>query len=358
MTTHEFTWPGKGLRLVDLLDRTERTAVLGAFPSERQFRGQHVKGDAAEFVKHAERHEKLDDIQGLKILNVWDKTLEGMGYTVATAMDGRFEVIEKGAQVPLRGSIAPGSRSESQIAHDYIQGLATEGRHPTHPVTQPPQRLLFVSSECAEYLRATGETVRAAERDADGDVSFIWPARNDAQVDRVMRDFQLATLGSNESDSGALAKVIATKAPKQYAMWQAGMADQWRMMDSLRDALLDAASSMTSGAFADKGAGGKLSDALKSFQLAFQEMAEDANEGIPSHRAAATLQQVADQVMGAAVHLDKHSPVREVVVHQTLADSLDLAETITQDLKKLHTQYQRDLNRQKVGALDASNGLG
>ena len=358
MTSPAFTWQGKGLRLIDLLDKTERTAVLGAFPSERQFRGQHVKGDASEFVKHAERHETLDDIQGLKIRQVWDKTLDGMGYTVATAMDGRMEVIEKNAQIPLRGSIAPGSRTESQIAYDYIQGLATEGRHPSHPVTQPPQRMLFVSSECAEYLRATGEVVRAAERDAEGDVGFIWPARNDAQVDKVMRDFQLATLGGNEPDSGALAKVIAVKAPKQYAMWQSGMADQWRMMDSLRDSLLDAASNMTSGAFADKRAGGKIGEALKSFQLAFQEMAEDAVTGIPSQRAAATLVQVRDQVMGAAIHLDKHSLITERVVHQTLVDSLDLAETITQDLTGLHTEHQRALNRPKMGSLDASNGLG
>jgi len=358
MTTPAFTWSGKGLRLIDLLDKTERTAVLGVFPSERQFRAAHVKGDATEFVKHGERYETLDDIQGLKTRHVWDKTLEGMGYMVATALDGRMEVIEKGAPPPLRGSIAPGSRTESQVAYDYIQGLATEGRHPTHPVTQPPQRMLFVSSECAEYLRATGETVRASERDTDGDVAFIWPARNDAQVERVMRDFQLATLGSNEPDSGQLATVIASKAPKQFAIWKSGMADQWRMMDSLRDTLLDAATNMTSGGFADKGAGGKVSEALKSFQSAFQMMAEDAQESVPSLRAAVALKQVSDQVMQAAYHLDKVSPVYELVVHQTLVDSLELAGTISQDLTSLHTKYQRDINRQKVGSLDASNGLG
>ena len=358
MTTPAFTWQGKGLRLIDLLDKTERIAVLGAFPSERQLRGQHIRGDASVFVDHAERHNKLDDVQSLKVRHVWDRTLEGMGFEVATASDGRLEVIPKGASLPLKGSIAPGSKTESQVAYDYIQGLATEGRHPTHPVTQPPQRMLYVSPEFAEYLRAINEPVRAAESDAEGDVAYIWPARNDTQVDKVMRDFQLAMLGANEPGSGELAKVVATKAPKQFAMWQAGMADQWRMMDSLREALLNAATDMTSGAFADKRAGGKLGDALKSFQQAFQAMAEDAEQKIPSQRAAVAPNQVSDHVLDTAIYLEKTSPIREAVVYQTLRDSLDLAEIISQDLKTLCTKYERDQQRQKVGSLDATNGLG
>src|ERR1035437_4585370 len=229
-TTPAYTWQGKGLRLIDLLDQEERKAVLGVFPSERQFRAQHITGDATAFMKYAADNALLEDADDVVTRQVWESTLEGMGWHVATAMDGRMEVTKIDSVAPLRGSIAPGSRTESQVAHDYIMGLAAQCQHPKFPVTQRSQRMVFVSKDFAEYLRATGETVQAFEKDRDGDVAFVWPARHDQQVDRVLRSFHLATLGANEPSGGELARVAELKTPKQFAIWKAGLGDQWRMM--------------------------------------------------------------------------------------------------------------------------------
>lgn len=357
-TSPAFTWQGKGLRLIDLMDNEERKAVLGAFPSERQFRSVHVTGDATEFVKYAGRNGLLDDPEVLATRQVWEKTLEGLGYVVATAMDGRMDVIRLDAVPPVRGTIPPGSRSVSEIAYDYLKGLEAQGTRSAFPVTTRAQKPVFVSKEFAEYLRAVSEPVEAIKKDAEGDVAFIWPARNDDQLERVVRDFRLATVGANEPDSGQIAAVAATKTPKQYAIWQAGMGDQWRMMDALRDVLINAAAEMTPGSFADQQAGGVLSEALRSFQKAFQYLAEDAMEGKPSLRSASELKVVSDQMVKAAAYLESQAPVRQEALHQVLIDGFDLAATIGNDLVGHHAAHERAQNRVASKGVDVSNGLG
>lgn len=352
------TWQGKGLRLVDLLDQVERKAVLGAFPSERQFRAEHVLGDATEFLKHAERHNLLDDVEELMTRQVWEKTLEGMGWEIATSMDGRLDVIPVGAVPPVRGTIAPGSRSHSQIAYDYIKGLEAQGKHAEFPVTQNAQKPIYVSKPFAEYLRAAGEPIKAIQRDGDGDVALVWPARHDDQVSRMTRDFHLATIGANEPDGGAMAQVVATKAPKQFAIWKAGLADQWRMMDALRDVLLGAATAMTSGAYADQKAGGALTEGLRSFQKAFQCLADDALSAKPTMDASVALADVADRVVAAAIYLEQEAPVLQVDIHRFLLDGVDLAATIGKDLEAKFKSHEKAMQGTKVKVIDSVNGLG
>ena len=358
-TSSTYTWQGKGLRLIDLMDNEERKAVLGAFPSERQFRSMHVTGDATEFVKYAGRNGLLEtSAEELLTCQVYEKTLEGLGYQVDTAMDGRFEVVRLDDVSPVRGTIPPGSRSVSEIAYDYLKGLEVQGTRSAFPVTTRAQKPVFVSREFAEYLRAVSEPVEAVKKDADGDVAFIWPARNDQQLERVMRDFRLASVGANEPDSGQIAAVAASKTPKQFAIWKAGLGDQWRMMDSLRDVLISAAAEMTPGSFADQQAGGVLSDALRAFQKAFQYLAEDAMEGKPSLRTAAELKVVANQMVQTAAYLEKQAPVRQLPLNQVLVDGFDLAATIGNDLVNHHAAYERAQNRPQSKEVGASNGLG
>ena len=357
-TKTSYTWAGKGLRLIDLLDGQERAAVLGAFPSERQFRAQHLVGDATEFMRHAERHGLLDEVEDIMTRKVHEKTLEGMNLAVVRAMDGRFEVAKLGDLPPIRGSIPPGSRTETQIAYDYLTGLAAQGQQPAFPVTQKSQKPVFVSPQFAEYLREIGEPVQSVPRDREGSVSFVWPARHDQQLDRVLRGFHLATLGCNEPDAGELGKVIALKTPKQYAIWKTGQADQWRMMDSLREVLLGAAQTMTSGAYADERAGGALSDALRSFQRAYQSMADAAVEkGRPSQRAAQELSAVADSVVAAATYLDRDAPVRESALQKTLLDAVDLASTIRTDVTALYERHLQVEARRTTAPPSPASGL-
>lgn len=353
-----YTWQGKGLRLVDLLDQEERKAVLGAFPSERQFRAEHILGDATEFVKHAERHGLMEDVEELMSRQVWEKTLEGMGWEIATAMDGRLDVIPLGDMPPVRGTIAPGSRSHSQIAYDYIKGLEAQGKHADFPTVQHSQKPVYVSKSFAEYLRAAGEPVKAITKDRDGDVALIWPARHDDQVNRAMRDFHLASVGANEPDGGALARVAASKAPKQFAVWKAGLSDQWRMMDSLREVLLGSATAMTSGSYADVKAGGALSEGLRSFQQAFQYLGEDAASKQPTMRSTQALATVADKVVAAATYLDQEAPVKQTGIHQALIDGVDLAATIGKELEGKYVAHMRLQHQPTRVAPDAANGLG
>lgn len=353
-----YTWQGKGLRLIDLLDNEERRAVLGAFPSERQFKAEHVIGDATEFMRHAEQHGLMDDVEEVMTRHVHEKTLEGLGFEVTAAMDGRLEVVPMHSMPPVRGTIAPGSRSNTQIAYDYLKGLEAGGKRADFPVTVKSQKPVYVSKDFAEHLRATGEPVKAIQKDRDGNVAFVWPARNDDQVSRVLQDFHLATVGANEPDSGDLGRVAASKTPKQYAIWKAGLADQWRMMDSLRDVLLGATSNMTSGSFADVKAGGVMAEGLRAFQRGFQFLAEDAANNEPTLRTTQELAIVADKIVAAAVYLDKDAPVRQGGIHQVLIDGVDLASTIGKDLESHHANYMLDKNRQPIKAVDASNGLG
>lgn len=357
MAAMSHTWEGKGLRLVDLLDAQERQAVLGFMGGERRFRAEHVLGDAGEFVKNAHNHGLLDDYDDLVTRQVWERTLENMGYVVATAMDGRRDVIKVGEATPLRGTIAPGSVSDSQVAHDYIVGLQAQGTAAVYPVTQRAAKIVFVSQSFAEYLRANGENVRAFERDRDGTVSYVWPARNDNEVSRVLQNYQLATYGANEPNGGELAKVVAAKAPKQFAAWNAGLADQWRMMDALREIVLNGALGMTSGAYADKDAGGEMEAGISAFQRSFQMMAEDAQTGIPRLETSFALQETGSRFLSVGLYLD-NAPIKEVSVQRLVTDAVDLSATISSDLQALHTRYERDKNRQMDNAIGSDAGLG
>lgn len=357
MASNAHTWEGKGLRLVDLLDAEERKAVLSFLGSDRRFRAEHIVGDASEFVKNAHNHGLLDDYEDLVVRHVWERTLENMGYVVATGMDGRRDVVKVGDPAPLRGTIAPGSRTDGQVAHDYILGLQAQGVAATHPVTQRAQKIVFVSPSFAEYLRANGEMVKAFQRDRENNVSFVWPARNDQEVTRVLQNFQLATFGANEPDGGQLARVIQTKAPKQFAAWTAGLADQWRMMDSLREVVLNGALGMTSGAYADKAAGGELEAGISAFQRAFQMMAEDAQTGVPRRETAFQMQEMGSRLLSVGLYLDG-APIREESVRHLVTDAVDLAATISDDLMALHARYERDQNRNMGNDIGADAGLG
>lgn len=357
MAGKSHTWEGKGLRLVDLLDAEERKAVLGFLGSERRFRAEHIVGDAAEFLKNANAHGLLDDYDDLVIRQAWERTLENMGYVVATAMDGRRDVIKVGEQAPLRGTIAPGSRSDSQVAHDYIIGLQAQGTAAVYPVTQRAQKIVFVSQDFAEYLRANGEMVKAFERDSEGHVSFVWPARNDQDVSRVLQNYQLAVLGANEPGGGQLAKLVASKAPKQYAAWSAGLADQWRMMDALREIVLNGALGMTSGAYADKAAGGEMEAGISAFQKSFQMMAEDAQSGIPRRETYYALQETGSRFLSVGLYLE-NAPIAEVSVQRLVTDAVDLSATIAGDLQSLYMKYERDQSRQMGNSIGSDAGLG
>ena len=357
MAAKTHTWEGKGLRLVDLLDVEERKAVLGFLGSERRFRADHVVGDAAEFLKNANTHGLLDDYDDLITRQAWERTLENMGYVVATAMDGRRDVIKVGEQAPLRGTIAPGSRSDSQVAHDYIVGLQAQGTAAVFPVTQRAQKIVFVSQEFAEYLRANGEMVKAFERDSEGHVSFVWPARNDQEVTRVLQNFQLSMHGANDPNGGQLAKVVAVKAPKQFAAWSAGLADQWRMMDALREIVLNGALGMTSGAYADKAAGGEMEAGISSFQRAFQMMAEDAQTGVPRRETSFALQETGSRFLAVGLYLES-APIPEAGVQALVTDAVDLSATIAGDLQALCAKYERDQNRTMGNSIGADAGLG
>lgn len=351
------TWEGKGLRLVDLLDANERKAVLGFLGSERVFKSAHVLGDAAEFLKNAKTHNLLDDYDEIVVRQAWERTLEQMGYVVATAMDGRRDVVKVSESTPLRGSIAPGSRSDSQVAHDYIRGLQAQGVAAIFPVTQKAQKIVFVSQEFAEYLRANDELVRAFDRDREGTVSYVWPAKNDQDVGRALQNFQLAVHGANEPDGGGLAKVVASKAPKQFAAWKASMADQWRMMDALREIVLNGAMIMTSGAYADKAAGGELEAGIAAFQRSFQMMAEDAEKGVPRHETAHELQELGTRLLSVGLYLD-NAPIKEAEVKQLVTDAVDLSGMIADDLRRLAVNYEREQNRQVGKDIDQAAGLG
>lgn len=360
MTTPHITltWQGRGLRLVDLLDSTERDALLGAFSSERQFSAEHVKSDATEFIKYVRANGMMEGVDELMERQVWEKTLEGMGWEIATAMDGRLDVVRPGSPPLVRGTVPVGSRSVTQIACDFIQGLKAQGQHPEFPATQHSQKPIFVSREFAEYLRAINEPVRAFERDAQGDVVFIWPARHDEQVRRVLRDFRLVTIGANEVDGGDLAKVVAAKMPGQYAVWKAGLADQWRMMDSLRDVLLSATKALTSGAYSDQRAGGALSEGLVSFQKAFQALSEDSISQQITIRPSNHLTDVADKVVAAAMYLDQEAPVRQGDVHRVLLDGVDLSSAIARDIHEMVVLAERAKSLSSIKSLDAAMGLG
>lgn len=353
----DYTWQGKGLRLIDLLSIEERKSVLSMFPSEAQFRAQHVKTDATAVVKHLRDNNDIGD--DFMNRNVWEQTLIRMGHRVVRAMDGRLDVIDtRVGSVPLRGTIAPGSQTEAEIAKNYVRNLEAQGKHPEFPVYKEATRPLIVSKDFAEYLRANGEPVKAIERDAQGDAIFIWPALHDEQVDRFVRSFQLASLGANEPDGGQLARVVEAKAPKQYAMWANGFADQWRMMDSLRENLLRVATEMTSGNFADKNAGGPLSEGLRSFQRAYQALAEDALQGKPSPKAVEELNGVMDQVMKAADYLNTRAPIPEADVYRGIINSVDLAATVTHDLVEHQQKYEREQSRGQQRDLGPASGLG
>jgi len=347
------TWSGKGLRLIDLLTTDERRQIVGFLGSDRQFAAKHVKADAAEFVRNAFNHGVLngDDYQDMTRRPANVATLHGVGYSVVTAMDGRMKVQPNGGPQPLRGDIAPGSRSQDKIAQDYLLGLQANGVRAEFPQTYEPRKFVSVSKEFAEYLRANDEYVKTFARDHDVDVAHIWPARSDQDVAKAVLNFHLATLGANAPDSGMLAKVIEAKAPRQHAAWAAGLADEWRMMDSLRDIILDGARAMTAGAYTTPEAGGELSSGIAAFQASFQMLAEDAVANSPRAETAQRLVDVGTHLRTVGVYLDS-APIVETKVRMLVTDAVDMAAHIADDLQQQVAKNERERSRSLNGDIN------
>lgn len=358
MSKFPHTWSGPDLRLIDLLHTEERKAVIGFLPeSERRFYDRHVTGDAAEFLKNADKHRVIDNYDELVNLKHWPKMLETLGHVVTTGMDGRRAVVKLGDPTPLRGTVPPGAASDSQIAQEFVRGLQADGIAVVYPVTQRATKIVFVSKEFAEYLRANGEAVQAFGGDSTGIVPFVWPARSDAEVKKFAQNFQLAQHGANAPDSGELAKIVAAKAPKQFAAWKTGVADQWRMLDALRELVLEGSKRMTAGAFADAGAGAELAAGLKALQAGFQQMAEDALSGEPRRATAEHINEVGTRLLSVGLYL-KEAEIKEPAVARLVTDAVDLAATIADELMALVARRELAANRTMNQSIDVSAGLG
>lgn len=347
------TWAGKGLRLIDLLTQDERRQIVNFLSSDRQFAARHVKADASEFLRNAYKHGVLgeDEYHDMTRRPANESTLHGVGYSVVTAMDGRLKVQSNGEPPPLRGDIPPGSRSKDKIAQDFLLSLQAEGIRPEFPQTYEPRKYVSVSREFAEYLRANDEFVKAFARDHDNDVTSIWCARSDQDVSKAVMNFHLATLGANAPDGGALAKVIEAKSPRPYAAWAAGLADEWRMMDSLRDIILDGARDMTAGAYTTTEAGGELTNALSAFQASYRMLAEDAMSREPRRETAERLIDVGTHLRTVGVYLDS-APIVETRVRLLVTDAVDMAAHIADDILHLCAKNERERSRSLNGDIN------
>jgi hypothetical protein len=129
------------------------------------------------------------------------------------------------------------------------------------------------------------------------------------------------------------------------------------MMDSLREIVLNGALGMTSGAYADKAAGGEMEAGISAFQRAFQMMAEDAQTGVPRLETSFALQETGSRFLSVGLYLD-NAPIKEVSVQRLVTDAVDLSATISGDLQALHDRYERDKNRQMDNGIGADAGLG
>lgn len=341
---YPLTWSGKGLRLVDLLFDEERRQVMNFLGSERQFSSAHVKADASEFIRNAYNHQVIDpdDYEELTRRPAPAATLHGLGFSIVNASDGRRVVQANGLKTPLRGDIAPGSRSNDEIATDYLFGLQAQGIRPEFPQTYVPKKHVFVSREFATYLRANGEYIKTFARDGDRDVAHVWPARTDQHVAKMLSNYQLATYGANDPSGGELAKVIEAKAPRQHAAWAAGLGDQWRMMDALREIVLTGAQDMTSGAYSTPEAGGALQKAMTAFQQGYQMLAEDAINKAPREATAEKLVEMGEHLRQVGEYLES-APIVETKVRVMVTDAVDMSADIASDIRQIYAK--RELER-------------
>lgn len=356
MSKYPHTWGGKGLRLIDLLNQTERKQILNFVGNEQRFAALHVKGDASEFLKNADRANLISDYEDLVRPHAPVQTLEAMGYSVAMAMDGRRVVVRKGDPTPLRGSIPPGAKGPDEIAKEYLTGLQADGQMPPAYMTQVARKIVFVSPEFAEYLRANDENVKAFTKNNEDRPAFIWPAKHDRDVQRMLQNFQLASLGANAPDSGELAGIISIKTPKQYAAWEAGLGDHWRLMESLREMVLTGATRMTSGAFVDARAGGEMQQGLTAFQKAFQHMAEDAQTRNPRQVTADQIVEVGSHLRAVGLYLED-APIKEAEVEALFKSVVELSACVADELYALCAQNEKDRTRTMDHSIEPAAGL-
>lgn len=358
MATHKaYTWGGKGLRLVDLLSIEERKQILDFLDNTSAFAAKHVRGDASEFLSNANRMRVIDDYDNLILRPAPARSLEMAGYKVTMAMDGRRAVIPSTEATPIRGSYAPGSKSVDVIAQEFIDGLRAEGTM-VEQASARAHKIVFVSRDFAEYLRENGELVKTIGMDVDGDPAFIWPAKTDGDVQRAVQNFHLATFGANEPDGGAIAQMAKVKTPKQYAAWSTGLADQWRLMETLREQVLKASLEMTSGAFSDKEAGGRMRVAISAFQQAYQMLAEDAVTGVPRLETANQLMEVGASLRYAGMYLD-NAPIVEPKVSRLIGDATEVSLAIIDDVHHLHARHENAAERERISgqSIGMSAGL-
>ncbi|SFF32981.1 hypothetical protein [Paracidovorax wautersii] len=338
---YPLTWSGKGLRLVDLLFDDERRQVMNFLGSERQFNSLHVKADASEFIRNAYKLQAIDpdEYEDLVRRPAPVSTLHGLGYSIVNAADGRRVVQPNGLKTPLRGDIAPGSKSNDEIATDYLLGLQAQGIRAEFPQDYSPAKHVFVSRDFATYLRANGEYIKTLARDGDRDVAHVWAARSDQLVAKLLGNYRLATYGANDPDGGELAKVIEAKAPRQHAAWAAGLGDQWRMMDALRDILLSGAQDMTSGAYSTAEAGGALQKAMTAFQQGYQMLAEDAITKAPREATAEKLVEMGEHLRQVGEYLES-APIVETKVRVMVTDAVDMSADIASDILQIYARRE------------------
>lgn len=343
-------WTGTELRLVDLLSANDLNTIVNTFSKAGEFSSQHVKVDGSALADAA-LEQGLIDPEFVRSRINWVKSLEAVGYTIRKGLDGRSLVSRFNDQVPVRGDIPPGAQSAQVIARDFLHGLRNEGQYLPEVSRYQPGKKVIVSEDFAEFLRENGEPVVAIPLSRDGSkVGCLYPAFSESEVTRNLAKYKLALMGSNDPDGGDIARIAQLKTPKQYAAWKAGLADQWRMMESMRSQICYCASSMSNGAFADPKVGRSMREAFSSFQGAFQMIARDAEAGELTQETAQQFMNVSSSLLEIREHfMDKNVAVPDAAILKALDDTLTLGVVIGNDIETKVLEAERSKQPRSIG---------
>lgn len=333
-TKYPLVWEGTGLRLIDLLHTTEINHILNMTGNNSTFRAAHITGDAARLVDAciAVGQFRAEDI---KLKPHFEKTLNSNGYVLVSATDGRLDVRKTGEAVPLTGNYVPGSYSREDIAKNFLRNLRAQGDRVSVDFKVEADTFMMVSREFGEYLKSQGEHVTVYDARDNGGTGFIWSANHHKQVNAMLANYKLVTLGVNDPGGGELAELAKTTCPHQFNAWRAGAADQWRMMETMRGNVIYCLQHMTSGQFADAIAGGAMKNSISAFQEAFQSFASDLTEGHITQPTAEKFHSVSSHLFEVRRYFeDPNVKVQNAAVLKSLDDALTVSTVIAEQFDR------------------------